>query len=88
VARAGEKDRVTRAETTGHGGDGAPKSRKSVSLAKTMRPGLLGVVHRDNLFERMDQGAERGVIWVAGPPGAGKTTLVSSYIEHLRLNHL
>ncbi|MCZ6709085.1 MAG: AAA family ATPase, partial [Gammaproteobacteria bacterium] len=88
MARAGEKDRATGAETTGQSDDGAQKSRKSVSLAKTMRPGLLGVVHREMLFERMDQGAERGVIWVAGPPGAGKTTLVSSYIEHRRLSHL
>jgi DNA-binding SARP family transcriptional activator/predicted ATPase len=88
LARAGEKDRVTGAEATGHSDDGASRSRKSVSLAKTMRPGLLGVVQREKLFERMDQGAKRGVIWVAGPPGAGKTTLVSSYIEHLQLSHL
>lgn len=73
---------------TSRGGDCAPASRKSVSLAKTMRPGLLGVVQRTKLFERMDQGAERGIIWVAGPPGAGKTTLVSSYLERRRLNHL
>jgi len=88
LAKVGENDRVEGTETTGQSGDCAPKSRKSVSLAKTMRPGLLAVVQRKKLFERMDQGAERGAIWVAGPPGAGKTTLVSSYIEHRRLNHL
>ncbi len=88
MARAGENDRVAGAETTGQSGECAPKSHKSVSLAKTMRPGLLAVVQRKKLFERIDQGAQRGVIWVAGPPGAGKTTLVSSYLEHRRLSHL
>jgi len=53
-----------------------------------MRPGLLAVVQREELFSRMDEGAERGGIWVAGPPGAGKTTLVSSYLEQRRLRHL
>jgi len=87
LARSEDKERVETADTAGQGGDAA-RSRKSVSLAKTMRPGLLAVVQRDKLFERMDLGAERGVIWVAGPPGAGKTTLVSSYLEHRRLRHL
>ena len=53
-----------------------------------MRPGLLSAVQRKALFDRLDQGAQRGVIWVAGPPGAGKTTLVSSYLEHRQLTHL
>ena len=88
MARFGDKDRVEGAESGRHGRDAAPKSRKSVSLAKTMRPGLLAVVARKKLFSRIEQGAKRGVIWVAGPPGAGKTTLVSSYLEHRRLNHI
>ncbi|MDX1430939.1 MAG: BTAD domain-containing putative transcriptional regulator [Gammaproteobacteria bacterium] len=46
------------------------------------------MVQRTSLFERMEQGTARGIVWVAGPAGAGKTTLVSSYLEHRRLTHL
>ena len=88
MTKARGDGREPSAEPAMQGGDGAERSRKSVSLAKTMRPGLLAVVQRERLFGRIDQGAERGGIWVAGPPGAGKTTLVSSYLEHRRLNHL
>ena len=82
------KNRLQDARTTARDADGALRGGKSVSLAKTMRPGLLSVVQRTSLFERLDRGAERGIVWVAGPPGAGKTTLVSSYIEHRRLVHI
>jgi len=82
------KDRLEDPGAAALGADSAPQSRKSVSLAKTMRPGMLSVVQRKPLFERLDEGTERGIIWLAGPPGAGKTTLVSSYLEQRRLVHL
>lgn len=55
-------------------------STKSVSLAKTTRPSFTGVLPRGRLFARLDT-AQRPVIWVTGPPGSGKTTLVASYLE-------
>jgi len=33
------------------------------------------------LFAALDVARERPVVWVAGPPGSGKTTLVASYLD-------
>ncbi|PTR13652.1 transcriptional regulator [Nitrosospira sp. Nsp2] len=51
-------------------------------LAKTSRPRLSAVYQRSRLFDQLDIAwREHSVALVHGPPGAGKTTLVSSYIE-------
>jgi len=50
-------------------------------LAKLTRPKLHQVVRRERLFERLDECRERPLGWVYGPPGAGKTALVASYVE-------
>jgi DNA-binding SARP family transcriptional activator len=55
--------------------------KTSPFLAKISRPPLSGVFPRTRLFEMLDRINERPVIWISGPPGSGKTTLVSSYIE-------
>jgi len=52
-------------------------------LAKITRPRLRGVLPRPRLFQRLD--GCRPVAWVWAPPGAGKTTLVASYLEARRL---
>lgn len=36
---------------------------------------------RERLFLSMDAKREHPVVWVTGPPGSGKTTLVASYLE-------
>lgn len=51
------------------------------ALAKVSRPRLFGVVARERLFKLLDANAGRPSIWIDGPPGAGKTTLVASYVE-------
>ena len=54
-------------------------------LAKLTRPKLHQVVQRERLFERLDECRERPMAWIVGPPGAGKTTLVASYVDARKL---
>lgn len=59
--------------------------KDTTSLAKVTRPTLLGVYPRERLFHLLDRGCKKPMIWVSGPPGSGKTTLISSYIEARKL---
>jgi ATP/maltotriose-dependent transcriptional regulator MalT/DNA-binding SARP family transcriptional activator len=61
---------------------------KGVSLAKTTRPSFAGILPRERLFARLDAARANRVIWLTGPPGAGKTSLVATYIERRRLPSL
>ena len=53
----------------------------SPTLAKVTRPIPTGIYPRKRLFALLDLTRNRPVIWVSGPPGCGKTTLVTSYLE-------
>ena len=53
------------------------RSRVS-SIAKITRPGFSRVCLRKRLFARIGKGRGGRAVWVSGPPGAGKTILVSS----------
>ena len=55
------------------------------SLAKITRPQPLRALPRARLFEQLDQGRERRLTWITAPPGAGKTTLVCSYLDTRKL---
>jgi ATP/maltotriose-dependent transcriptional regulator MalT/DNA-binding SARP family transcriptional activator len=51
---------------------------------KVCIPTLNGVVARTRLLEEIDAMRERGrrLVWLAGAPGSGKTTLAAAYVEH------
>ena len=53
---------------------------RSVLPPKLSRPSAAGLVARERLFGLIDR-FRRPIIWIDGPPGAGKTSLVASWIE-------
>jgi DNA-binding SARP family transcriptional activator len=56
--------------------------KRSNTLAKLTRPQLHGTVNRERLFVQLDEcRARKSAICVVGPPGAGKTTLVASWLD-------
>ncbi len=50
------------------------------TLAKVSIPHLRHTYQRRRLFQLLDKEGHKPIVWVTGPPGAGKTTLVTSYI--------
>ncbi len=50
-------------------------------LAKLSPPRLYDALPRERLFTLLDQASKHPVVWIAAPPGAGKTTLAASWLE-------
>jgi ATP/maltotriose-dependent transcriptional regulator MalT len=55
--------------------------RARLRLAKLTRPDTSGRVLRERLFEILDRAMVTRFAWVSGPGGAGKTSLVASWLE-------
>ena len=53
--------------------------------AKISPPKLSGILPRKRLFNLLDEGREKPIVWVSGQPGAGKTALIASYLESKKL---
>ena len=58
------------------------------ALAKLTRPKLYDAVPRPRLFSLLDEAGKRPIVWVCAPPGAGKTTLIASFLEARGLRHI
>lgn len=68
---------------------GHDEGQRPLSLAKLTAPGAHRAWPRRRLFERLDDARQGGtVVWIAAPAGAGKTTLVASYLQARRLRAL
>lgn len=50
-------------------------------VAKLARPRLYGATVRPRVLQLLQAAAERSVVWVEAPPGAGKTTAVASFLD-------
>ena len=59
--------------------------QRQLSIAKITRPKITGVYERTRLFNLLDQRREKPVVWISGPAGSGKTTLVGSYLDSRKL---
>ncbi|HEX4885449.1 MAG TPA: hypothetical protein VFX05_15005, partial [Casimicrobiaceae bacterium] len=61
---------------------------RAPALAKLTRPKHFDALARPRLFERLDEARGRPIVWLCAPPGAGKSTLVATWIEVRKLPHL
>src|SRR5215831_14863872 len=60
-------------------------AKHSIRFAKLTRPKLFAALPRERLFDLLDERRRHPVVWVCGPPGVGKTTLVASYLTARKL---
>jgi DNA-binding SARP family transcriptional activator len=57
---------------------------RRISFAKVTAPSPIGILPRKRLFQQINKLRPGTMLWIVGPPGAGKTSLVSGYLHHCR----
>ncbi len=53
------------------------------SVVKLIRPKVRDVLVRNRLYDLLDKAGRCPATWISSPPGSGKTSLVSGYMDHL-----
>jgi ATP/maltotriose-dependent transcriptional regulator MalT len=66
----------------------SPTASQRSAIAKIARPAGSDLLRRDRLFDLMDRARGGQLLWVSAPGGAGKTSLVASWIEARGLRSL
>jgi DNA-binding SARP family transcriptional activator len=62
--------------------------RPPTTINKITSPSTSGVFPRTRLFQCLDSALARPVVWIRGPAGSGKSTLVASYLASRNLPHI
>lgn len=57
-------------------------------LSKISRPIITLYIPRPSLDRALDIALERPFVWISGPPGSGKTSLVSHYVDSRNLSYI